>query len=61
MKPAEVKRVLEIVEEGLQLTGSELDKYLDRVCGNDSPLRREVLDYLQYDSHLSIFHGTAEE
>jgi serine/threonine-protein kinase len=61
MKPAEVKRVLEIVEEGLQLTGVELEEYLARVCGNDSPLRREVLDYLQYDSNLSIFHGTGEK
>ena len=61
MNPAEVKRVLEIVEDALELTGVELDEYLDRVCGSDSPLRREVLDYLQYDSSLSIFHGVSEE
>src|SRR5210317_558643 len=61
MKPAEVKRVLEIVEDALELTGAELDEHLDRVCGSDSPLRREVLDYLQYDSNLSIFHGASEE
>ena len=27
----------------------------------DSALRREVLDYLKYDSNLSIFHGASEE
>ena len=60
MKPAEVKRVLDIVEEALQLTGAKLDEYLEEVCGEDSALRREVLDYLKYDSNLSIFHGSSE-
>ena len=61
MKPAEVKRVLDIVEDALPLTGAELGEYLERVCGEDSLLRREVLDYLHYDSNLSIFHGPSEE
>jgi serine/threonine-protein kinase len=61
MKPAEVKRVLDIVEDALELTGVELDEYLERVCGEDSLLRREVLDYLHYDSNLSIFHGPAAD
>jgi hypothetical protein len=46
MKPAQVKRVLEFVEDALELTGVELEEYLERVCGNDSLLRREVLDYV---------------
>ena len=61
MNPAKVKRVLDIVEDTLELTGTELDEYLERVCGEDSVLRREVLDYLQYDSNLSIFHSPSEE
>ena len=36
MKPAEVKRVLDIVEDALELTGAELGEYLERVCGEDS-------------------------
>ena len=50
MKPPEVKRALEIVEDALELGGRELELYLDSVCGENSSLRREVLSYLDYDT-----------
>ena len=36
------------VEEVLDLRGREREEYLDRVCGDDSALRNEVLVYLSY-------------
>jgi hypothetical protein len=57
MKPPEVKRALEIVEDALELGGRELELYLDSVCGEDSPLRREVLSYLEYDTRTVMTAG----
>jgi formylglycine-generating enzyme required for sulfatase activity len=54
MKPADIKRALEIVEDALGLSGDELDSYLDTVCGEDSLLRREVLGYLAYDVEHTV-------
>jgi serine/threonine protein kinase len=49
MDPAAEKRALEILDGAHGLTERELDTYLDSVCGPDSLLRREVLNYLEYD------------
>ncbi len=61
MKPAEIKRALEIVEEALELNGEQLDSYLDDVCGSNSPLRREVLSYLDYDVKQTVLDGGPSE
>ena len=39
------------------LSDRELESYLDRVCGEDSRLRREVLSYLDYDTPGTVFTG----
>lgn len=51
MEKANTKQVLEILRYALEKSGRELESYLDSVCGKDSPLRREVLDYLEYDDY----------
>jgi WD40 repeat protein/serine/threonine protein kinase len=54
MKPAESKRALEILDNAHGLSESELEAYLDRVCGSDSVLRREVLSFLDYDDKRTV-------
>ena len=55
MNPEEVKQALEIVEDAIELSGRELESYLDRVCGENSALRREVLGYLEFNVEQSVF------
>jgi len=45
----DIERVLEIVGEAVDLHGAEREAYLDSVCGKGTPLRREVVKYLQYE------------
>jgi serine/threonine protein kinase len=53
------KRALEIVDDAHGLTESELETYLERACGDNSLLRREVLCYLEYDVEQTVITGRA--
>ena len=66
MDPAVVKRALEILDASHGLRDSELELYLDSVCGENSALRREVLSYLEHDVERTVFmagmkNGSAPE
>ena len=55
LSPQEIERALEIVGDAMELQDAELEAYLNKVCGEDSLLREEVLNFLRYDSPHSIF------
>ncbi len=61
-------RVRPLLEEALELDPADRPAYLDRVCGEDAALRRDVEDYLRADDDLSdesrpssVLHGSADE
>ena len=56
----DVERALEIVGDAMELHGAELEEYLDRVCGESSLLRTEVLNFLRYDSPHSILRDQGD-
>ena len=60
MNPEEVRQALEIVDHALELRGSQREAYLDTVCGTDTPLRREVLNYLRFEDAASDEASTPE-
>ena len=55
MKSLNTKQALDILDGAHGLSDRELELYLDRVCGEDSRLRREVLSYLDYDTPGTVF------
>jgi serine/threonine protein kinase len=62
MNSTESKRALDILDGAHGLSEQELASYLDRVCGENSLLRREVLGYLDYDvEHTVISVGADDE
>jgi hypothetical protein len=60
MKSELSKLALDIIDDAHGLSAHDLESYLDRVCGEDSLLRREVLSYLDYDVEGTVLTGGME-
>ena len=57
MNTHDSKRALDILDGAQGLSQRELESYLERVCGEDSLMRREVLRYLDYDFEGTVLAG----
>lgn len=61
MNSNDSKLALDIIDGAHGLSERELQSYLDRVCGENSILRKEVLSYLDYDVEGTVLTGVAGE